>query len=168
MANRKISELPTFTGSPTGTYLVMNNSSNAESFKITRESLLGSVLSAPVTGTWTLPSNSSNEYSFTTNPSASYIMSIIGTTSDGQGILKWTAFVTLSNTNVPVIGEQRGWFNTTGNKLRIEEIPGQIIGTPGSILNSSPVVLNTNVFKFTLTNNTNTSQVVTWSYFKIS
>jgi hypothetical protein len=168
MANRHISELPTLTGSPTGTYLVMNNSSNAESFKITRESLLGSVLSAPETGTWTLPSNSSNEYSFTTDTSASYMMSVIGTTSDGQGILKWNAFVTLSNTNVPVIGEQRGWFNTTGNKLRIETIPGQIIGTPGSILTSGTTSFVANVFKFTLTNNTDTSQVVTWSYLKIS
>jgi hypothetical protein len=63
---------------------------------------------------------------------------------------------------------QRGWFNTTGNKLRIESIPGQIIGTPGSILTNNPAIINTNVFKFTLTNNSNTSQVVTWSYLKIS
>jgi hypothetical protein len=168
MANRKISELPTFTGSPIGTYLVMNNSSNAESFKITRESLLGSVLSAPVTGTWTLPSNSTNEYSFTVDLSASYMMSVIGTTSDGQGIIEWNAFVTLSNTNVPVIGVQRGWLNNTGNKLRFETIPDQIIGTPGTILNSSTILLVANVFKFTLTNNTDTSQVVTWSYLKIN
>lgn len=168
MANRKISELPTFTGSPTGTYLVMNNSSNAQSFKITRESLLGPVLSAPETGTWTLPSNSSNEYSFTTDPSASYMMSVIGTTSDGQGMIKWNALVTLSNTNVIVIGDQRAWYNSTGNKLRFESIPAQIYGTPGSIINYNPIILNTNVFKFTITNNTATSQVVTWSYLKIS
>jgi len=168
MANRKISELPTFTGSPTGTYLVMNNSSNAESFKITRESLLGPVLLAPETGTWTLPSNSSNEYSFTTNSSASYMMSVIGITSDGQGIIKWNGFVTLSNTNVPVIGDQRAWYNSTGNKLRFENIPAQIIGTPGSIITYNPFPTNTNVFKFTITNNTNTSQVVTWAYLKIS
>ena len=40
MANTKISDLPIFTGDTDGSYLVMNNSANTETFKVTKETLL--------------------------------------------------------------------------------------------------------------------------------
>ncbi len=42
MANTKISSLPTFTGDSTNVYIVIDNSGLTESYKITRETLLGS------------------------------------------------------------------------------------------------------------------------------
>jgi hypothetical protein len=40
MANTKISQLPTFTGNTDGTFIVINNSGNTESFKAAKETLL--------------------------------------------------------------------------------------------------------------------------------
>jgi len=42
MANTKISALPTFTGNTTGAYVVIDNSGLTQSYKVTRETLLGS------------------------------------------------------------------------------------------------------------------------------
>ncbi len=42
MANTKISQLPTFTGDTTGAYLVMDNSGLTETFKVLKETLIGS------------------------------------------------------------------------------------------------------------------------------
>jgi hypothetical protein len=42
MANTKISSLPIFTGDSTNVYIVIDNSGLTESYKITRETLLGS------------------------------------------------------------------------------------------------------------------------------
>ena len=41
MANTKISELPLYTGNTTGAYLVMNNSGQTTTYKVTRESIIG-------------------------------------------------------------------------------------------------------------------------------
>jgi len=41
MANTKISELPLFTGNTAGAYLVMNNSGQTTTFKVTRENIIG-------------------------------------------------------------------------------------------------------------------------------
>lgn len=41
MANLKISELPLFTGNTSGSYLVMNNSGQTQTFKVLRESVIG-------------------------------------------------------------------------------------------------------------------------------
>ena len=57
MANTKISALPTFTGNSTGVYIVIDNSGLTESYKVTREVLLGSQISwIPYTPIWTASS----------------------------------------------------------------------------------------------------------------
>jgi hypothetical protein len=43
MANTKINQLPLFTGNTSGTYLVMNNSGETSTYKVTKETLLGSI-----------------------------------------------------------------------------------------------------------------------------
>jgi hypothetical protein len=85
-----------------------------------------------------------------------------------NGIVNWNATVTLSNSNVPVIGVQYGWYYLAGNALALTSIPSQIVGTAGSISTSAPVVLNSNTFTFGITNNSGTSQIVYYGYVKVS
>jgi hypothetical protein len=85
-----------------------------------------------------------------------------------NGIVVWNATVTLTNTNVPVIGQQFGWYYAAGNALVLTSMPSQIIGTAGSISNASPAVSNTNTFTFGITNNSGSSQTVYYGWTQIS
>jgi hypothetical protein len=85
-----------------------------------------------------------------------------------NGIVNWNATVTLSNSNVPVIGSQYGWYYSAGNALVLTSIPSQIVGTLGSISTSMPAVSNSNTFTFGITNNSVTSQTVYYGYIKVS
>ena len=168
MANTKISSLPTFTGDTTGAYLVMDNSSLTETFKVPKETLLSGYTTnvvSPVSGSWTL-SAGTNTVSFTVTAGQSYVMWVNGNIPNG--IVNWNATVTLSNSNVPVIGVQYGWYYLAGNALELTSIPSQIVGTAGSISTSAPAGSNTNTFTFGITNNSGTSQVVYYGYIKIS
>jgi hypothetical protein len=168
MANVLIGNLPTYTGNTNGVFLVMNNSGNTDSFKVSKETLLSGYSQnaiSPVTGSWTL-STGANTVSFTVPASQSYVMWVNGNIPNG--IINWNATVTLSNSNVPVIGVQYGWYYAAGNALVLTSIPSQIIGTAGTISNSSPAVSNTNTFTFGITNNSGSSQVVYYGYVKVS
>jgi len=168
MANVQIANLPTYTGNTSGVFLVMNNSGNTESFKVTKETLFSGYSQnaiSPVTGSWTLSADT-NTVSFTVPAGQSYVMWVNGNIP--SGIVNWNATVTLSNTNVPAIGVQYGWYYLAGNALVLTSIPSQIVGTAGSISTSSPAALNTNTFTFGITNNSGTSQVVNYGYLKIS
>jgi hypothetical protein len=168
MANTKISALPTFTGDTTGAYLVMDNSGLTESFKVSKETLFSGYTTnvvSPVSGSWTL-SAGTNTVSFTVTAGQSYVMWVNGNIPNG--IVNWNATVTLSNSNVPVIGVQYGWYYLAGNALVLTSIPSQIVGTAGSISTSAPAGSNTNTFTFGITNNSGTSQVVYYGYIKIS
>jgi hypothetical protein len=168
MANTKISALPTFTGDTTGAYLVMDNSSLTETFKVPKETLFSGYSTnvvSPVSGSWTL-SAGTNTVSFTVTAGQSYVMWVNGNIPNG--IVNWNATVTLSNTNVPAIGVQYGWYYLAGNALELTSIPSQIVGTAGSISTSAPAGSNTNTFTFGITNNSGTSQVVYYGYIKIS
>ena len=116
------------------------------------------------TGSWTL-STGVNTVSFTVGGGATYSMWVNGNIPNG--IVVWNATVTLTNTNVPAIGQQFAWFYETGNALVLTSIPSQIIGTAGAISNAAPVVANTNVFTFSITNNSGNSQVVNYGWTKI-
>ena len=168
MANTKISALPTFTGDTTGAYLVMDNSSLTETFKVPKETLLSGYTTnvvSPVSGSWTL-SAGTNTVSFTVTAGQSYVMWVNGNIPNG--IVNWNATVTLSNSNVPVIGVQYGWYYLAGNALVLTSIPSQIVGTAGSISTSAPAGSNSNTFTFGITNNSGTSQIVYYGYIKIS
>jgi len=165
MANTKISALPTFTGNSTGVYLVMDSSGLTETYKVTKETFLAGSTGVPVTGSWTLTTGA-NTVSFTVTAGQSYVMWVNGNIPNG--IVNWNATVTLSNTNVPAIGVQYGWYYLAGNALVLTSIPSQIVGTAGSISTSSPAVSNTNTFTFGITNNSGTSQVVYYGYTKVS
>ena len=168
MANTKISQLPTFTGDTTGAYLVMDNSGLTESFKVSKETLFSGYTTnvvSPVSGSWTL-SAGTNTVSFTVTAGESYVMWVNGNIPNG--IVNWNATVTLSNSNVPVVGVQYGWYYLAGNALVLTSIPSQIVGTAGTISTSAPAVSNSNTFTFGITNNTGTPQIVYYGYLRIS
>ena len=168
MANTKISALPLYTGDTTGAYLVMDNSGLTQTYKVTKETLFSGYSTnvvSPVSGSWTL-STGTNTVSFTVTAGQSYIMWVNGNIPNG--IVNWNATVTLSNSNVPVIGVQYGWYYLAGNALALTSIPSQIVGTAGGISTSAPAVSNSNTFTFGITNNSGTSQIVYYGYIKVS
>jgi len=118
-------------------------------------------------GTWTLPTGASIQ-SFTVEAGHTYSMWVNGNIPNG--IITWNATATLSNTNVPVVGSQFGWYYVDGNALVLTSIPDQIIGTNGGIITSpSSYPPNTsNVFKFGITNNSGTTQTINYGYIKLS
>jgi hypothetical protein len=122
----------------------------------------------PTTSSWVLDPGTS-EKSFTVTPGNTYLMWVNGNIPNG--IVKWNAMVTISNTNVPVIGSQYAWYYNAvgGGMLVFTSIPDQIVGISGTISNSpSGYVANTsNVFKFGITNNSGTTQSVYYGYTKI-
>ena len=50
MADIFINELPLFTGNTEGVYLIINNSGETETFKVTKETLIGNIQDIYVTG----------------------------------------------------------------------------------------------------------------------
>jgi hypothetical protein len=119
------------------------------------------------TGNWTVPAGASTQ-SFSVESGASYTMWVNGNIPNG--IITWNATVTTSNTNVPVVGFQYGWYYTAGNALVLTSMPDQITGTNGSIVTTpaSYVPNTSNVFKFGITNNSGTSQTINYGYIKLS
>ena len=125
----------------------------------------GTSSNAKTTGDWTL-STGANTVSFTVTAGHSYVMWVNGNIPNG--IINWNATVTLSNSNVPVVGVQYGWYYLAGNALALTSIPSQIVGTAGTISTSAPAVSNSNTFTFGITNNSGTSQLVYYGYLRIS
>jgi hypothetical protein len=84
-----------------------------------------------------------------------------------NGIVNWNATVTLSNSNVPAIGVQYGWYYLAGNALVLTSIPSQIVGNAGSIITSAPAVSNSNTFTFGITNNSGSTASVYYGYTQL-
>jgi hypothetical protein len=117
-----------------------------------------------VTGSWTLAAGT-NTANITVPPNGTYTIWVNGNIPNGIAV--WNATVTVTNNNVPVIGQQFAW-NYSGNALVITSIPSQIIGTAGAISNASPGVgTTTNVFEFSIDNNSSNSAVVNYGYTKL-
>jgi len=115
------------------------------------------------TGTWNVTVGS-NTYSFTVPGNDTYSMWVRGQVTNG--IIVWNATATVTNTNVPVIGQQFAWnYTGGGTPLEITAIPTQFIGTAGVIVSSNPSVGTTsNVFDFVIYNNSGSPQTVYWGY----
>jgi len=129
------------------------------------QGVTGATGTSPTTGSWIL-SPGANTVSFTVIAGESYVMWVNGNIPNG--IVNWNATVTLSNSNVPVIGVQYGWYYLAGNELVLTSIPSQIVGTAGSIATTAPAVTNSNTFTFGITNNTVSSQTIYYGYIKVS
>jgi hypothetical protein len=116
---------------------------------------------------WTVTAGTNN-YSFTVDGNNTYQMWLEGNIPNA--IIVWNATVSVSNTNVPVIGQQFAWnYEGPGTPLLLTSIPAQIIGTAGAISNASPAVGNTtNVFTFGINNTSGSDQTVRYGWIKIS
>jgi len=119
------------------------------------------------TGSWTVTSGTSN-YSFTLEINSTYNLWVLSNVPNG--IIVYNATVSISNTNVPVIGYQYAWnYTGGGSPILFTSIPDQIIGTAGAISTSSPSVSTpTNTFVFGIQNNTGSNITVNYGYLKIS
>jgi hypothetical protein len=117
-------------------------------------------------GSWTLATGV-NTVSFTVPLNGTYTLWVNGNIPNG--IVVWNATVTVTNNNVPVIGQQFSWYYPSpGNALVLTSIPAQIIGTANTISNATPSVGNTtNVFEFGITNNSGASQIVNYGWTQI-
>jgi hypothetical protein len=115
------------------------------------------------TGSWTV-AEGSDTYSFTVPTNGTYVMWVKGAIDNG--IIMWNATASVSNTNVPVIGQQFAW-NYTGGGTPIEftAIPTQFIGTANMIVSSNPSVGTTsNKFDFVINNTSGGERTVYWGY----
>ena len=115
------------------------------------------------TGSWTVATGS-DSYSFTVPENGTYVMWVRGNIPNG--IITWNATATVTNTNVPVLGQQFAWnYTGGGTPLEITAIPDQFVGTPGVIVSSNPSVDTTaNQFSFTINNTSGIAQTVYWGY----
>jgi hypothetical protein len=119
-----------------------------------------------VNGSWTVTAGTNN-YSFTVPINNTYQLWVLGNIPNG--IIVYNATVSVSNTNVPVIGQQFAWnYEGGGNILMFTSIPAQIVGTAGTISNAAPAVANTNVFTFGINNTSGNTVTVNYGYTKIS
>jgi hypothetical protein len=107
-----------------------------------------------------------NSVGFTVDWNQTYSMWVRGNIPNG--IVVWNAFVTVTNSNVPIIGSQHGWYYVDGGALLLTAIPTQIVGTEGSISTASPAVgTESNTFLFSITNNSGQEQTVYYGYTKV-
>ena len=119
------------------------------------------------TGSWTVTPGTNN-YSFTVDINNTYNLWVLANIPNG--IIVYNATVSVSNTNVPVIGYQYAWnYTGGGSPILFTSIPDQIIGTAGAISTSSPSVSTpTNTFVFGIQNNTGSNITVNYGYVKVS
>jgi hypothetical protein len=118
-----------------------------------------------VSGSWTLAAGS-NTVNITVPGPGTYTLWVNGNIPNG--ICTYTATVVVTNTNVPVLGGQYAWNYAAGNMLEITSIPGQIVGTAGSIITTAPSTTTAYVFEFGITNNSGASCTVNYGYTKLS
>jgi len=119
------------------------------------------------TGSWTVPTGNSTQ-SFTVPTSGTYQLWV--DCNIPNGILAWNAIATVTNSNVPVVGQQFAWvYNGGGTPIDFTSIPNQFVGTGNTIVRSSvsPSV-TTNRFDFGINNTSGGNVTVSYGYVKIS
>jgi hypothetical protein len=129
----------------------------------------GSLLSGvaiKTTGSWTVPTGNSTQ-SFTV---ASGTYQLWVDCNIPNGILAWNAIATVTNSNVPVVGQQFAWvYNGGGTPIDFTSIPNQFVGTGNTIVRSSvSPSATTNRFDFGINNTSGGNVTVSYGYAKIS
>lgn len=117
-----------------------------------------------VTGSWTVTTGSA-DYSFTVPQNGTYTMWVRGNIPNG--IITWNATATVTNNNVPVLGQQFAWnYNDViPMPLEITALPVQFIGTANTIITSNTYGGGpSNTFTFTVNNASGSPQTVYWGY----
>ena len=119
-----------------------------------------------VEGSWTVTAGT-NTYSFTVPMDGTYVMWVKGNIPNG--IITWNATVSVSNTNVPAIGQQYAWnYTGGGSPILLTAMPDQIKGAVGTISTDATYAGTTsNRFDFGISNTSGASQTVYYGYTKI-
>jgi hypothetical protein len=116
------------------------------------------------TGSWTL-STGTNTVSLTVPGPGTYSIWVNGNIPNG--IVTYTATVVVTNTNVPVLGSQYGWYYAAGNALVLSAMPTQVVGTNNTISTATVATTTANVFTFGIVNNSSSVQTVAWGYTRL-
>jgi hypothetical protein len=132
---------------------------------ISGSSQLSTTFPSKTIGSWSVPAGASTQ-SFTVDWNHSYQLWVIGNIPNG--IISWIANVNVTNANVPIVGNQYGWYYVDGNALILTSIPNQIVGVNGAISTSSFATTTSNTFEFGITNNSGTTQTINYGYIKLS
>jgi hypothetical protein len=119
-----------------------------------------------VEGSWTVTTGT-NTYSFTVPSDGTYTMWVKGNIPNG--IITWNATLSISNTNVPAIGQQYAWnYTGGGNPILLTAIPDQIRGTVGTISTDATYAgITSNRFDFGISNTSGASVTVYYGYTKV-
>jgi len=114
------------------------------------------------TGSWTVTPGTAT-YSFTV-PAGTYAMWVSGNIPNG--IIVWNATATITNTNVPVVGQQFAWvYDGGGTPLDFVSIPNQFVGTGNAIVRSNTAPSSTtNRFDFSINNTSGGNANVSYGY----
>ena len=117
------------------------------------------------TGTWNVLTGGESDHSFTVDP-GSYVMWVYANIPNG--IIAWNATVSVTNSNVPVVGSHYAWvYNGGGTPIEFTRIPNQITGTNNTIVYSTISGSTSNVFTFRIKNISGSSQTVYYGYIRL-
>jgi hypothetical protein len=129
-------------------------------------SILSGVVSK-TTGSWTVTAGT-NTYSFTVPTSGTYQLWV--DCNIPNGILAYNATATVTNSNVPVVGQQFAWvYNGGGTPVDFVSIPNQFTGTANTIVRSNTAPsATTNRFDFGINNTSGGNVTVSYGWIQIS
>ena len=113
-------------------------------------------------GSWTVATGT-NTYSITVPINGNYQIWVRGNIPNG--ILVYQATVSVSNTNVAVLGTQRAWnYTGAGSPISLVTMPTQIVGVEGTISTATVVTTTSNRFDFVINNTSGSPQTISWGY----
>ncbi|MFZ9302895.1 MAG: hypothetical protein ACO239_05960 [Sediminibacterium sp.] len=116
------------------------------------------------TGSWNVTTGNNN-YSFTVS-AGSYVMWVYANIPNG--IIAWNATLSVTNSNVPVVGSQYAWvYNGGGTPIDFTSIPNQITGTNNTIIRSTISGSTSNTFTFGINNTSGAAQTVYYGYIRL-
>jgi hypothetical protein len=125
-----------------------------------------SQLANRVEGSWTVATGTAT-YSFTVPSDGTYTMWVKGNIPNG--IITWNATLSITNSNVPAIGQQYAWnYTGGGTPISLTSIPDQIRGSSGVISTDATYVGTTsNRFDFGISNTSGATQTIYYGYTKV-
>jgi hypothetical protein len=114
------------------------------------------------TGSWTVATGT-NTYSITVPINGNYQLWV--RCNIPNGIFAYQATVSVTNTNVPVLGTQRAYnYTGGGSPILLTTMPTQIVGAEGTISTAVVATTTSNRFDFVINNSSGSSQIVSWGY----
>ena len=122
----------------------------------------GTNLTDKTSSSWTVTTGT-NTYSITVPINGNYQIWVRANIPNG--IIAYQATVSVTNTNVPVLGTQRAWnYTGGGSPILLTTMPTQIVGAEGTISTAVVATTTANRFDFVINNTSGSSQTVYWGY----